>query len=335
MPDFRLTTAVAFLIFNRPDTTERVFTAIAEAKPPKLLVVADGPRSGQPGEAEKTAAARAIVERVDWDCQVLTNYSERNLGCKRRVSSGLDWVFEQVEEAIVLEDDCLPDPSFFRFCQEMLVRYRQDARIGMISGANTQFGHRRGDYSYYFSKYSLIWGWASWRDRWTETYDVSMAAWPDIRDEDWLADLLGNRSEVEYWRNMLELTYRGEIDTWDFQWGFANWLFGRASIVPTVNLISNIGYGEFATHTPNDKSHLANIPLCSMSFPMKHPLGVFKNIQADEFTDLVYMLGIDPVRARTMVRKLMRQNVLARTLSRMYERLLVKVRAGIGRLLFR
>ncbi|HSW64341.1 MAG TPA: hypothetical protein VLH56_13695 [Dissulfurispiraceae bacterium] len=279
-------TPVAFIIFNRPDTTERVFKEIARARPPKLLVVGDGARVNRPGEAEKVAAARAIIQRVDWDCEVLTNFSEVNLGCKRRVSSGIDWVFEQVEEAIILEDDCLPDPTFFRFCQEMLERYRHDQRIGMISGDNFQFGNRRNDDSYYFSKYTHIWGWASWRDRWAGSYDVTMAKWPRIRDEGWLADMVGTPREATYWQKIFERVHRGEIDTWDYQWCFANWVEGRISVMPAVNLISNIGFNRSdATHTGGE-SELANLDRVPMSFPLAHPPGVFKNIQADRFSEI-------------------------------------------------
>lgn len=190
MTDFKLTTPVAFIIFNRPDTTERVFAEIAKAKPQKLLVVGDGARANRNVEVAKVAACRAIIERVDWPCEVLTNFSEINLGCKVRVSSGLDWVFEQVEEAIILEDDCLPDPTFFRFCQEMLARYRDDQRIGMISGDNLQFGRRQNDESYYFTKYVHIWGWATWRDRWRDSYDVNLKKWPSIRDQGRILDIV-------------------------------------------------------------------------------------------------------------------------------------------------
>src|SRR5512139_3287315 len=176
MSDWQLKTPVAFIIFNRPDTAERVFAEIAKARPPKLLVVADGPRANRSGEAEKCAATRAIIDRVDWDCEVLTNFSDTNLGCKNRVSSGIDWVFEQVPEAIILEDDCLPHPTFFRFCEELLERYRDDERIGMISGDNFQLGQKRTDASYYFSRYNHIWGWASWRRAWRH-YDREASAW--------------------------------------------------------------------------------------------------------------------------------------------------------------
>ena len=280
---FKLEAPVAFIIFNRPDTTERVFAEIAKAKPTKLLVVADGARTDKAGEAEKVAATRAIIDLVDWDCEVLTNYSDINMGCKRRVSSGIDWVFEQVEEAIILEDDCLPDPTFFRFCQEMLEHYRNDQRIGMISGDNFQFGSRRNDDSYYFSKYVHIWGWATWRDRWQNSYDVELKKWPAIRDGGWLEDILGNKKEAASWTGVFEDTYKDEIDTWDFQWVFANWVEGRINVMPNVNLISNIGFGADATHTVGD-SNVANLPVDKVLFPIGHPVGVFRNLQADLFT---------------------------------------------------
>lgn len=284
MPEYQFNTPVAFIIFNRPDTAERVFAEIAKAKPPKLLVVGDGPRINRQGEAEQVAATRAIVKKVDWDCEVRTNFSDVNLGCRQRVSSGIDWVFEQVEEAIILEDDCLPDPSFFRFCQEMLERFRHDQRIGMVSGDNFQFGRRRNNDSYYFSKYFHIWGWATWRNRWVGCYDVTMAKWPRIHAEGLLEDLVGNAREARYWRKIFERVHRGEIDTWDYQWVLANWLESRMSILPAVNLISNVGFDSNATHTKG-ASDLDSLARDQIVFPLVHPLGVFRNIQADQFSE--------------------------------------------------
>jgi hypothetical protein len=205
------------------------------------------------------------------------------LGCKKRVSSGIDWVFEQVEEAIILEDDCLPDPSFFRFCQESLQRYRHDARIGMISGDNFQLGREPITDSYYFSKYVHIWGWASWRDRW-QAYDVDMGLWPQVRDQRRIEDLVLEKSEVPFWQSIFERVYRGEIDTWDYQWVFANWCMGRLNILPSVNLISNIGFGADATHTTGS-SPLANLPTGSMVFPLTHPSIQARNREADLYSD--------------------------------------------------
>ncbi|MGD8419166.1 MAG: glycosyltransferase family 2 protein [Gammaproteobacteria bacterium] len=270
-----------------------------------MLLVGDGPRENRPGEAEKVSAARQIVDRVDWDCEVLTNFSDVNLGCNKRVSSGVDWIFDQVEEAIILEDDCLPDPSFFRFCQEMLSHFREDQRIGMIGGTNFQSGRRRGDSSYYFSRYSIIWGWASWRDRWRDSYDVNMESWPRVRDEGWLADMLGNRDEVRYWNNIFERVYRGEIDTWDYQWFYANWLQGRLSVMPALNLISNLGYGDAATHTTSEESPVANVALNEMTFPLTHPPGVFRSIEADRVTDQVFFRGTLGKRARQKLQRML------------------------------
>lgn len=275
-------TPIAFIIFNRPDTTARVFAAIAKAKPSKLLVVADGPRKDRVGEAEKCAATRAIIDQVDWPCEVLTNYSDVNLGCKNRVSSGLNWVFEQVPEAIVLEDDCLPDPSFFRFCEEMLEKYRDDERIAMISGDNFQFGNKRGDASYYFSRYNHIWGWASWRRAW-KSYDVSMKLWPQFRDDKCLDNLFANKTIKTYWHTAFEATHSGEIDTWDYQWVFASWANNMISIMPNVNLISNIGFGANATHTQGSSIY-ADMSVQPISFPLVHPNLILPHMVADDFT---------------------------------------------------
>lgn len=279
---FQLKTPVAFIIFNRPDTTERVFAEIAKARPPKLLVVADGPRASRPGEVERCAATRAIIDRVDWDCEVLTNFSDFNLGCKRRVSSGIDWVFEQVEEAIILEDDCLPHPTFFRFCEELLERYRDDERIGMISGDNFQFGRKRTDASYYFSRYSHIWGWASWRRAW-RYYDRDASNWETIRDGGWLDVLISKPSERRYWAKFFQAVRDGRIDTWDYQWVLALWSQGMVSIVPNFNLISNIGFGADATHTQGASAY-ADMKVESMPFPLIHPEVVLPNLEADSFT---------------------------------------------------
>ena len=283
MSEFKLTTPIAFIIFNRPDTTSQVFAEIAKARPSKLLIIGDGPRTNKAGEAERVANTRAIINQVDWPCEVLTNFSETNLGCKKRVSSGIDWVFEEVEEAIILEDDCLPNPSFFRFCQEMLEHYRDDSRIGIISGDNFQLGRTTSKESYYFSKYTHIWGWATWRNRW-KAYDVDMSLWPQVRDQARLQDLILENSEVSYWRSILERVYQGKIDTWDYQWIFANWCMGRMNILPSVNLISNIGFGLDATRTIIP-SPLANLPTQVMQFPLIHPVLFIRNQTADRLSD--------------------------------------------------
>ncbi|MFM6612110.1 MAG: glycosyltransferase family 2 protein, partial [Microcystis panniformis] len=235
-------TPVAFIIFNRPDTTKRVFEAIRQAKPPKLLVIADGPRADRPGEAEKCAAARAIIEGVDWECEVLTNYSDVNLGCGKRVSTGIDWVFNQVEEAIILEDDCLPNSTFFEFCEVILGIYRDDERIMMVSGTNHLGTWKSTIQSYHFSYYGGIWGWASWARAW-KYFDYEMTLWKKSEVQNLMRDILGEK-EYRNRKKVFSETFEGKINTWDYQWHFARLVQSGLSIVPTVNLISNLGFSE-------------------------------------------------------------------------------------------
>ncbi len=307
MSELQLKTPVAFLVFNRPDKTEKVFEAIRQAKPPKLLVVADGPRADRPGEAEKCAAVRAIIDRVDWDCQVLKNYAESNLGCKQRVASGLDWVFDTVEEAIILEDDCVPHPTFFRFCEELLNRYRHDKRIMSICGQNVPFRNRRTEDSYHFSRYSSSWGWASWRRAW-RFYDVDMKLWPEVRDGNFLSDILGDLKTVKYWTRTFHMCYEGQINTWDYQWTFAGWVQNGMSILPSVNLVTNIGFDEEGTHTTdcNPTSSPANRPLEAMSFPLRHPPFVIRDAQADRWIQINIHLDAPLLeRAKNKLRKVL------------------------------
>lgn len=278
---------IAFIIFNRPEVTLRIFSEIAKIKPKKLLVIGDGQRKGVPGEDIRVQETRAIIESVDWNCEVITNYSEINMGCKRRVSTGLDWVFSQVNEAIILEDDCLPNHSFFMFSQEMLEKYRSCPEIGMIAGINFQKGVQRGDADYYFSKYMHIWGWATWSDRWRNCYDVDIKEWPEFSKSSEYAALTASPENGRYWSNIFNRVYRGEIDTWDYQWAFANWLHNRICIIPNFNLISNIGFGAGATHTKIENP-LSNLPVINITFPLKHPDCIKINLEADRFTEMNY-----------------------------------------------
>jgi hypothetical protein len=276
-------TPVVLIIFNRPAQTEKVFEVIRQAKPPKLLVIADGSRAERSGEAEKCAAARAVIDRVDWDCEVFKNYSDVNLGCDPRISSGLNWVFEIVEEAIILEDDCVPHPTFFRYCEELLERYRYDARVMNISGQNVLFGRHRTEYSYYFSRYTLCWGWASWRRAW-QYFDVDVKLWPEIRDQNLIKNVLVDPYAVKVWERTVQLLYDGYLTGWDFKWMFACWLQNGFCIIPNGNLVTNIGHGSEATHTNDEKSPYNNMLVEAMSFPLKHPPFVIRNLEADKFT---------------------------------------------------
>jgi hypothetical protein len=277
-----MNTPIAFFIFKRPDTTEQVFDVIRQAKPSKLFVIADGPRSDRPGEAEKCAATRAIIDRVDWKCEVIKNYSETNLGCGKRVSSGLNWVFEQAQEAIILEDDCVPHPTFFRFCQELLEQYQLDHRVMSISARNVPQQHRLSKDSYHFSRYQRCWGWATWKRAW-QHFDFEMKLWPFIRDHHLLEDILGDSKQAKQWMRTFQSVYDGRIDTWDYQWMFACWLQSGLSILPSVNLVENIGFGPEATHTQDSNSYLNNLLLEEINFPLCHPKTLIRDSKADDY----------------------------------------------------
>ncbi|MEH2255378.1 glycosyltransferase family 2 protein [Nostoc sp.] len=277
-------TPVTFIIFKRPQTTEKVFEAIRKAKPIKLFVIADGPRTEREDEAEKCEATRAIIERVDWDCEVIKDYSDINLGCAKRVSSGLDWVFNNVEETIILEDDCIPHSTFFRFSQELLEKYRNDTRIATISAQNLQLGQKRTNYSYYFSRYNHCWGWASWRRAW-QHYDLTIKLWKEVQAENLLHDILIDQKAVNFWQRIFQSVYDNPTGiTWDYQWTFASWMQGSLSIIPNVNLISNVGVGADATHfTSNQEFSFINMSMQAMEFPLKHPPFIVRNVEADNF----------------------------------------------------
>jgi hypothetical protein len=274
-----LSTPVGFLIFNRPDLTDQVFAAIAQAKPKKLFVIADGPRF--PEEVEKCEKTRSVIQKVDWECDVLTNFSDTNLGCGRREASGFDWVFSQVEEAIFLEDDTLPSPSFFSFCEAMLEHYRHDERIMHINGDNS-VNQDKTDDSYYFSKYVHGWGWASWRRAW-QKYDYYMKSWPDFKQAGFIEYIFDDPYEQKFWTDILEQMYEDPqvIDTWDYQWMYACWSQGGLAIAPNKNLISNLGFNRpDAAHTVGDDPR-AKLPTAEI-MEIKHPQFVVRHQEADQ-----------------------------------------------------
>lgn len=272
-------TPVAFFVFNRPDTTRLVFEQIKLAQPPVLFVIADGPRQTCLDDQELCNRVRELVAHVDWPCEVHRDYADANLGCRTRVSAGLDWVFAHVPEAIILEDDCLPHPSFFRYCEELLERYRDNERVMMVSGFNPYPPHAGDHFSYFFSRYPHIWGWASWRRAWNY-YDVNMTMWPARRDAASFYNFAGSDDEAKFWKKYLDLVYQGKLDTWDAQASFMFFCQDGLAVFPAVNLISNIGFGADATHTKVDNG-VAAIETKEFIFPVDHP----PSIQIDAVKD--------------------------------------------------
>lgn len=273
---------IVFFVFNRPQETQIVFERIREAKPSHLFLVADGARKDLQDE-DRCLEVRKIISDVNWDCQVFENYSDVNLGCKLRVSSGLDWVFSQVDAAIILEDDCLPNTSFFDFCDNLLDYYRDDDRVFSISGATFQPVARKIPNSYYFSKYSHVWGWATWRRAW-RFYDVDMKLWESVCGEDYLNSLFSDWQTRLYWKQKFQKLYQKEIDTWDFQWIFTSFIQNALHVLPAKNLVSNIGFGKDATHTQKE-SKFSRRQTFDLEFPLQHPEFMIRDNQADHFTD--------------------------------------------------
>jgi hypothetical protein len=263
-------TPIVFMVFNRPEHTETVFRRIAQVRPTRLLIVADGARADRLGEMEQCEKVRRIAAQVDWRCDVLTNFSEANMGCRNRIVSGLNWAFENVEEAIVLEDDILPDVSFFRFCDEMLARFRDDSRISMITGFNIVQDHLQTPWSYYYSRLTHIWGWATWRRSWAR-YDEHLSRWPEIRAAGLIAEFFARPDQRRFWTHIFDIMHAGTgPDTWDYQWFYTNLIHSALAVTPRKNLIENIGFGEGATHTLRAEDAPA-VVAGTLQFPLLHP----------------------------------------------------------------
>ena len=284
-------TPVVLLIFNRPAETAAALAAIREVRPSRLLIVADGPRVGNSADVRACAAARAAAHAVDWPCAVEWHASATNLGCRERVASGLDWAFSQVAEAVIVEDDCLPDPSFFHFCADLLARHRDDPAVMSICGHRCDGPDEHNEPSYVFSRYPSSWGWATWRRAW-QLYDPHIARWSALRSTGWLESLLGDAAAVAYWRRTFDLAAAG-TDTWDHAWVFTHWLHQAAAIRSRVNLIRNIGFGIGATHTRDASHPLAARPAAAVSFPLCHPVACRRDASFDRRLEWVLFSGMN------------------------------------------
>jgi len=288
----KLSTPVAFILFRRPETTARVWEKIRQAKPPKLFLIADGGRNEE--EWLMCHAARKVVQLIDWECEVHRNFADTNLGCRDRVVTGLDWVFDQVDQAIILEDDCLPSSSFFRYCEDLLIKYEKDTRIAQVCGTNYQDGHVRGSASYYFSKYPTIWGWATWKRAWVNR-DCSAQAWsnPEIQN----LILAKCASDMERFKMgfRFNAAHVQSIDTWDYGWIFSVWCQNLISCVPETNLVQNIGFGLGATHTQPEEKIMSFIN-SEMEFPLRHPQTFIDNYKADDYFFRKYFGGAEPAK---------------------------------------
>lgn len=287
-------TAILFIIFNRPDTTQQVFDVIKKIQPTRLYIAADAPRAGNAADEEKCKATRAVTEQIDWPCEVKRLFRSENLGCGLAVSGAINWFFEQEPEGIILEDDCLPHPDFFSFAAKMLEHYRNDPRVISINGSS--LGYRPvNNHSYSFSRFMNMWGWATWRDRAVQI-DYQMNEWKTIRNKTfWVYIHTKQRlfdADINWyrlWRDKFTKVATNPGFTWDWQWMYQQLKKRQLSVVPSSNLISNIGFDADATHTFEAANPAANIPLQVMPEPIIHPLKLKPDfVYEEEFVKWVW-----------------------------------------------
>jgi hypothetical protein len=313
MINYNTKSPVLFLIFNRPDTTLRVFNEIRYAKPSKLYIAADGPRPGNENDERLCQETISIVKHIDWECEVKTMFRQNNLGCKEAISSAIDWFFASEEEGIILEDDCLPAKSFFRYCDTLLEKYRFDTRIRHIGGVNLQLGTKWGEASTYFTNNTHVWGWASWRRVWND-YDKDLKMYHEDEVGDQLANIFSNSLILTTWKEIFRDVKAGKINTWDYQLAFINYFNNGLAINPNVNLISNIGFGADATHTMDLDNRYANCPLEEIA-EITYPKYILPAKQAD-YAVLDYEFKIEE---RTRKHNLLRRR-FKRWLKRQFKR---------------
>jgi hypothetical protein len=284
LADRQLQTPVVFIVFRRPETTKVVFEEIRKASPTKLFIISDAPRNGIYNDIEKCNVVRNIVENVDWNCVVKRNYAEKNMGCGPRVASGLNWVFNQVESAIILEDDCLPCQAFFRYCEELLKRYWDDTRIMHISGTRWNPEFDIGPYSYIFSQYAHIWGWATWKRAW-QTYDYKITSWKKIREQ--IKDYIVFKSKAEerrWFNNWDKISADPDYkNAWSFQWQYNIYMNNGLCINPKENLISNIGSEGTRSNKDNSKNPYLYKEIDEKYNIAIHPTIIAPNILFDKY----------------------------------------------------
>ena len=281
MQEYKVRTAIAMLVFNRTENTKKVFEQVKKVKPSKMFIIADGPRKNKESDEIKCQQTREIFNNIDWECQVYKNFSKVNMGCAKRGETGFSWVFENVEECIFLEDDCIPNISFFKFCDELLEKYRNDTRIMLISGTNQLGKWDKSKYSYHFSKFGGIWGWASWKRAW-KYYDFDIKLWDDKNVKNILKERLNFFQYISR-KSIYDDIYNknAKFSSWAYQWGFARIIQSGLAISPQVNLITNIGAGKDATNTKKASS-VSNLKSYEMKFPLSHPPYVIADEEYDK-----------------------------------------------------
>jgi len=275
-------TPILFIVFNRPKQTKKVFESIKSAKPNQLYIAADGARKNNITDIRNCKLVREIIKNIDWECNVKYLISDENLGCKLAVSGAINWFFKNVEEGIILEDDCLPIDGFYNFCSTLLEKYRNDKEVMHIGGTNFQLNNSDSNQSYYFSRITHIWGWATWRRAW-EKYDVNIKTYDTILLKEMFEKYAFNKQSFYYWLNAFNNVRKNKINTWDYQWTYAVWKENGLAINPNKNLVSNIGFDSDSTHTNKGGEIFGNLKTSNLE-NITHPLRKVVNSEADMYT---------------------------------------------------
>lgn len=270
-------TPILLLIYNRPETTYEVFNAIRKLEPDTLYIAADGPNLSKPEDEELCNRCRGITSLIDWNCKVHTLFRDENLGCGKAVSEAITWFFDNVEMGIILEDDCLPDLSFFTFCEILLDKYKDEEKISTIGAYNYQLKNNT-DKSYYYSIYSHIWGWATWRRTW-KLYDLFISDYDSKQIEDKFSD----KNEFNYWNNIYKNIFINKaIYTWDYQLQYINFKHNKLSVIPSLSLVKNIGFYNGTHILKNIPDYHFKIRLGSID-NIIHPTEISRDIIADKY----------------------------------------------------
>lgn len=278
-----MTLPVLLIAFNRPTLTSQVLDSIISYKPQVLYIAVDGPRHEK--DMSSILEIQNILNNRKFDFKVITLFREKNLGCRVAVSSAISWFFENEEMGIILEDDCLPNDSFYVFMEKMLIKFKDDTRIGVVSGNNFFYNRIHLPYSYYASVYTHIWGWGTWKRAWSGYKSCGI---PEEKIQTVIRDKFSEAKERQFWIENIKLANSGELDTWDLQWGFYNWEKNRINIMPSKNLVKNIGFGEDATHTKAEDSNLNRMETQEMNFPLVEPKDLVPDPLLEYYTRRIF-----------------------------------------------
>ncbi len=273
---------VLILAFNRPNETRYLLEKLSIIKPSKIYISQDGPRKNIKRDINLCNEVKKILKEVNWNCEVKYKINKNNLGCRISVSSAISWLFENEDVGIILEDDCIPSQSFFKFCQKMLNKYEKNNEIFVISGSNFQKNKFIGDGDYYFSKYAHCWGWATWKRAWYH-YDDSMKFWNNFKEKDIWKKIHKNNLERKYWERIFNNVKNKKIDSWAYVWLASVWNFNGITITPNINLISNIGFNKDATNTLSAGKNSDFTHSKEFKNDIKDPGKIIINTEADEF----------------------------------------------------